>query len=112
MDKVKDVCDRNSTPTLDRSQVVRVGDGGARFERRRTAARRRGSSRERDRDARGERVVAAVRFLGSPGSLKEAEQLGLLLLNFHKVSYSLYIMSSLLKIETDPGPRPAHAVPS
>jgi hypothetical protein len=56
--------------------------------------------------------VAVVRFLGSPGSLKEAEQLGLLLLNFHKVSYNLYIMSSLLEIETDPGPRPAHAVPS
>jgi len=56
--------DRNSTPTLDRSQVVRVGDGGARFERRRTAARRRGSSCERDRDARGERVVAAMRVSG------------------------------------------------
>jgi len=68
-------------------------------------ARRRGAVVPRARETgtlEGKELWLLCEFLGSPGSLKEAEQLGLLLLNSPKcLTAYIYIISSLLKIETD-----------
>ena len=68
-------------------------------------ARRRGAVVPRARETgtlEGKELWLLCEFLGSPGSLKEAEQLCLLLLNSPKcLTAYIYIISSLLKIETD-----------